>query len=292
MEKPKERNAEFGAWLSIGVYVVLSILKLTVGYLAGSEALRADGLNNTSDIVASLAVLIGLRISKKPADADHRYGHSRAETIASMIASFIMIAVGLEVLSGSLSKLVHGEITKPDMTAVWVAFFSAGVMYLVYRYNIRLANRANSHALKAAAQDNLSDAMVSLGTVVGIFGAIWGLVWLDGVTAGIVGILIFKTGWGIFREASHMLTDGFDESELEKMKTTVQAMEGIETVKDIKGRGHGNQVFVDLTIEVDHEMSVYESHKITERVERLLVKKHKVTSAHVHIEPYMPETGR
>lgn len=281
------KRAEYGAWVSIGVYIVLSLLKIGSGWWGKSEALLADGLNNTSDIFASLAVLIGLRISNKPADADHQYGHSRAETIASMVASFVMFGAGVEVLRSAFSKIAQKDIAAPDLFAAWVAIFSAIAMYAVYRFNRALAQRTQSHALKAAALDNRSDALVSLGTFVGVIGAIYGLPWLDAATAILVGLLIWKTAWDIFREATHMLTDGFDEHELVKYKETVLALDGVEGVRDIKGRVHGNQIFVDVVIEVDHEMNVLESHEITEHVENKLQEKHQVMQVHVHIEPYI-----
>lgn len=114
---------------------------MAVGLAFHSEALRADGLNNTTDIIASLAVLIGLRISQKPPDEDHPYGHFRAETIASMIASFIMMVVGLEVLYSSGEMLFNPKETTPDMIAAWTAAGSAVVMFLVFLYNKRLAKR-------------------------------------------------------------------------------------------------------------------------------------------------------
>lgn len=94
------KRGEKGAILNIAAYLILAAVKLVIGLIYHSEALRADGLNNATDIVASLAVLIGLRISQRPADSDHAYGHYRAETISSLIASFIMMAVGIEVLIG------------------------------------------------------------------------------------------------------------------------------------------------------------------------------------------------
>ena len=99
------RAGEKGAWLSIGAYIFLSAMKLIVGYIGMSAALKADGLNNTTDIIASIAVLIGLRISQRPPDVNHQYGHLRAETIASLVASFIMMVVGLQVLSTSIRSL-------------------------------------------------------------------------------------------------------------------------------------------------------------------------------------------
>ena len=101
------RAGEKGAWLSIGTYIFLSAMKLTVRLFRYSSALQADGLNNTTDIIASIAVFIGLRISQKPPDSNHPYGHLRAETIASLIASFIMMVVGLQVLSTSIKGLWH-----------------------------------------------------------------------------------------------------------------------------------------------------------------------------------------
>ncbi|MGG1550412.1 cation diffusion facilitator family transporter [Paenibacillus ferrarius] len=282
----KGKQAEYGAWLSIGVYIGLSLLKLGIGFWGDSKALMADGLNNTTDIIASLAVLIGLKISKKPADTDHRYGHSRAETVASMVASFIMVAVGLEVLTNSVLKLIRGDVQSPSLLAAVAAAIAAFIMYAVYRYNLRLAEQTNSHALKAVAADNKSDAWVSLGTVVGIVMSVLGLAWLDNVTAILVGGMICKTGWDIFREATHMLTDGFDEEELRKYKVTIAAVDGVENVLDIKGRSHGNQIFVDLTIAVRSELSVSDSHDITENVENELIDKHQVHHVHVHIEPH------
>lgn len=102
------KRGEKGAILNIAAYLILAAVKLVIGLIYHSEALRADGLNNATDIVASLAVLIGLRISQRPADSDHAYGHYRAETISSLIASFIMMAVGIEVLIGGAKAIVSG----------------------------------------------------------------------------------------------------------------------------------------------------------------------------------------
>lgn len=109
------RKGERGAWISISAYLVLSAFKLICGYLFASSALLADGFNNVTDIVASLAVLIGLRISQKPPDSDHAYGHMRAETIAALVASFIMAMVGIQVIYGSIRSLVAGTETEPDI---------------------------------------------------------------------------------------------------------------------------------------------------------------------------------
>ena len=130
---------ERGAMISIIAYLVLSVLKLVIGYLSDSAALKADGLNNTTDIIASIAVLVGLRLSQRPPDKDHGYGHWKSETIASMVASFIMLAVGIQVLNEAVSSMFQGGQETPHIGAAYVGVFSAIVMYFVYRYNKKIA---------------------------------------------------------------------------------------------------------------------------------------------------------
>ncbi|WP_068775677.1 cation diffusion facilitator family transporter [Paenibacillus sp. FJAT-26967] len=279
------KEGERGAWTSIIAYIALSALKLWIGYTAGSSALTADGLNNTTDLVASIAVLIGLRISRRPPDKDHPYGHFRAETVAALVASFIMFAVGIQVFIGAVRSFGAPVIETPDMIAAWTALACAAVMYGVYLYNIRLARKINNKALTAAAYDNRSDAYVSLAAFAGILGAQMGLPWLDPCTALLVAILICKTAWGIFIDASHALTDGFDDTKLESFKNTVAETPGVESIEDLRARVHGNQVLVDVVIVVDHRLNVAESHDIAEHVEKRMFNKHKVGHVHVHIEP-------
>lgn len=279
------KQAEKGAWLSISVYTVLSLMKLWVGYVFHSEALTADGFNNTTDIIASIAVLIGLRISRKPPDSDHPYGHFRAETIASLIAALIMAAVGIQVLIAACLQILHNNAIVPDPIAAWAALLSAAVMIVVYAYNRKLSNKVNSPSILAAAKDNLSDALVSIGAFTGIIGASFGWPWLDPLAAMIVGLIICKTAWDIFWDSSHALTDGFDKSKLDVFKSTIERTPGVESIGDLKARVHGNQVLVDVTIHVNEELSIAEGHEISEKVEDRMLKKHQIFHVHVHIEP-------
>lgn len=279
------KQSEKGAWLSLIAYILLSAIKLFIGNVSGSQALLADGLNNSTDIIASIAILIGLKISRRPPDSNHSYGHFRAETVAALIASFIMIAVGVQVLYQGVNKFIQPALETPDLLAAWTAAGCAVVMIAVYLYNIRLARALHSNAMQAVAQDNRSDAMVSMGAFIGIIGSQFGLPWLDPVTAVIVGLLICKTAIQIFSKATHDLTDGFDAGELELMKQTVAEIEGVESIKDIKARVHGNNVLVDTTVLVDSRLNVVQSHDITEEIEDQLKGRHQVADVLVHIEP-------
>ncbi|OKP94017.1 cation diffusion facilitator family transporter [Paenibacillus sp. P32E] len=279
------KQSEKGAWLSLFAYILLSAIKLFMGTASNSQALLADGLNNSTDIIASLAILAGLKISRRPPDSNHSYGHFRAETVAALVASFIMIAVGLQVLYQGVNKFIQPALETPDLVSAWTAAGCAIVMFAVYMYNIRLARRLNSNAMQAVAQDNRSDALVSIGAFIGIVGSQFGLPWLDPLTATIVGGLICKTAWDIFRKATHDLTDGFDANKLELMKQTVANIEGVESIKDIKARIHGNNVLVDTTVLVDSNLNVVQSHDITEKIEDQLKDLHQVANVLVHIEP-------
>ena len=279
------KRGERGAIISIVAYICLSILKLVVGYLADSEALKADGLNNATDIISSFAVLIGLKLSQRPADDDHPYGHWKAENVASLVASFIMMVVGIQVVLKAIASIYQGTNETPDVLSAWVGIFCALIMYLVYRYNKKLASEINSQSVMAAAKDNLSDAWVSIGTTVGIVGSQFNLPWIDPLAALIVGFLICKTAWDIFREATHFLTDGFDENEIKSYKETIQGTYGVKGIKDIKARNYGNNVVVDVVILVNSNLDVTSAHDIATRVEDELIKENHVYDVHVHVEP-------
>lgn len=279
------KAGEKGAWLSIFTYIFLSLSKLLFGFFGNSEALLADGLNNSTDVIASIAVLVGLKIARKPPDKNHQYGHFRAETIASLIAAFIMISVGIQVIIEGVKSLTDEGNIIPDMFTGWVALLSSIIMFLVYFYNINLAKKINSQSIKAAAKDNLSDSLVSIGAFIGISGSQYGFYWLDTVTAIIVGIIIIKTAIEIFKETVLELTDGFEIEELEQIRNTVSTNPDIKRVKSIKARMHGNQTFVDITIVTDNTLNVFESHQITVEVEKSLMEKHQIRNAHIHIEP-------
>ncbi|WP_316571217.1 cation diffusion facilitator family transporter [Neobacillus sp. YIM B06451] len=286
-----ERNSrlkagETGAWVSIFAYILLSSCKLAAGKFGNSEGLMADGLNNMTDVVASIAVLIGLKISRKPPDKDHHYGHYRAETIASLVAAFIMLGVGIEVLVNGIQSFFEDNKAVPDWLAAWTALGSAAVMLGVYSYNKRLAKKINSAAIRAVAQDNRSDAFVSIGALAGIIGSRIGIVWLDMLAAVIVGLIICKTAWEIFREASHALTDGFDVSKVPGLRQTINGTPGVKGVTEIKARTHGNQTLIESTILVDPSLTIIEGHAITEEIEKGLKTKHGVGYAIIHVEPY------
>ncbi|MDT0744140.1 cation diffusion facilitator family transporter [Mammaliicoccus sciuri] len=278
------RIAQRGAYISLVTYIILSILKFVVGTTYNSSALKADSLNNLTDIFVSVAVLIGLKISIKPADKNHPYGHMKTENITTLIVSFIIMFVGIEVISSNIPKLLQGDYSEPSTLTIWVSFISGIIMILVYLFNWKLAIKTKSTSLKSAAKDNLSDALVSTGTGIGLIFTQFGLPIIDIILAVILGFIIVYTGFTIFKESIFTLSDGFHEKDLNNYIEEIENIEGVLDVPSIKGRYHGNSVFLDVTIIVDKDLTLDEAHDICDLVEQQL-KEAGAYSSYVHPEP-------
>ena len=170
--------------------------------------------------------------------------------IAALIASFIMAMVGIQVIVEAVRSLFEGAKATPQLWSAGVAMVCAVAMWGYIYITRDLRNKLITHALMAAAKDNFSDAIVSVGAAIGIVGAQFGLPWIDSAAAIGVGLLITKTAWDIFRDSTYRLTDGFDEDKLLDLRSTIARTPGVEGIKDLKARVHGNHVLVDVVVEV------------------------------------------
>ncbi|KRL04731.1 cation diffusion facilitator family transporter [Liquorilactobacillus oeni] len=278
--------AQRGVLLNITAYIVLTLLKLVVGQLSHSATLLADGSNNLTDIFSSCAIMVGLRLARRPPDEHHQYGHWKAETIATLLTSLIMLLVGLSVLYSSIRDLFLQESSIPDIHALFVGLFSGCVMYIIYLRNTKRAAAIHSEALAAIAKDSRNDAWTSFSTTAAIIGANFSMPWLDGLAALIIGLLILKTAYNIFSASAFSLSDGFDDDLLDEYTAAVQKIPGVELVHNIQGRSYGANIFIDIIIWVDPQMTVRQSHHITEKIESLLRRKYGVFDTDVHVEPW------
>ena len=279
------RAARRGPIVSIAAYLLLTIVKLLAGHFLNSSSLIADGFNNLSDILGNVALLIGLHLASQPADADHRFGHWKIEDLSSLVTSFIMFVVGFQVLIQTVRKIFLREETVVDPLGATVGVLSAIVMCGVYLYNKGLAKKLKSSALIAAAKDNLSDAVTSIGTSIAIVAASFNLTIIDYITAIIITSFILKTAYDIFMEATFSLSDGFDERNLKAYEKAILEIPKVTKVKKQRGRSYGSNVYLDMVVEMNPDLSVYESHAITEQIEEVLSKRFSVYDTDVHVEP-------
>ncbi|CAD2072841.1 Ferrous-iron efflux pump FieF [Jeotgalicoccus aerolatus] len=280
--------AQRGAYLSIFTYIILAVLKYYFGVEYDSAAVRADALNNMTDIFASLAVLIGLKISIRPPDDNHPYGHLKSENIASLVVSFIIIFVGLQVLMENVPAVFSPAEQAPNPVVIYVSIFSGLVMLAVFFINRKLAEKTKSTSLKSASMDNFSDSMISLGTAAGLILTQLGLPIADVIIASILGLLIMYTGLKILKDAVFALSDGYNDADLIEHKEDVLEVNGVLDVKSIKGRYHGSSIFLDVTIIVDPDISITDAHMICDRVEEHMHDKG-IMSLYVHPEPKLHE---
>lgn len=279
------RIAKRGPIVSIVAYLVISIAKLIFGYSFHSNSLVADGFNNLSDIVGNVALLFGLHLASQPADANHKFGHWKFEDLSSLITSFIMFIVGFQVLIQTLQAIFFGKETAIDPLGAIVGVISALIMLLVYAYNKHLSKRVKSSALVAASKDNLSDAITSIGTSIAIVAASLNLPIIDRIAAIVITFFILKTANDIFMQSAFSLSDGFDNKHLKKYEAAILEIPKITAVKSQRGRTYGSNVYLDIVLEMNPDLSVYESHAITEQVEQLLSERFAVYDIDIHVEP-------
>jgi len=299
MTQQRFAKAEFAAWLGIFGNLALAIMKGVVGFLSGSQALIADAANSASDVAGSFAVLIGLRAAKRPPDKDHPYGHGKAESIAAIIVSVLLLLVGFEVARNAVTTIFFsdGPIPVPDSYAIWALLAAIVVKEILFRYKFQLGKQLNSQALIATAWDHRSDVMASSAALVGVGGAVlggmYGIGWLayaDPVAGLLVAGLVLRMGYKLIMESIHNTLDHVLHAEdAEELLHAAQNVKGVITVDDLRAREHGHYVIVDAKISVNPRITVLEGHDIAKAVKQELMNKFShVSDVFVHVNPYDP----
>ncbi|MGL4662657.1 MAG: cation diffusion facilitator family transporter [Culicoidibacterales bacterium] len=278
-------KSELGIALSFIMYSIATSLKLTFGFLFQSAALLADGLNSLSDVIATIIIFIGVRVAKKPDDANHHYGHQRYEQIASIIAVVVMMFAGFEAIRQGFFKMLNPAVVDMNIIGVFVSIIAACVVMVSGLANWSIYKKTKAMANKVIFYDNLGDALVSLLTAVALLFVVFHFYFADGIASVLIGFVIIKSSYGLLLEAAHQLSDGFDEQVAKKYTELVSSVEGVLSVTQLRGRIHGIHHYIELTIEVDELLSLVDAHLIAERVERCLLEETDTAEVIVHYEP-------
>jgi len=276
--------------LSIGFWVnaVLMVGKLLAGHFDNSEAVFADGMESAADFIAILASMVALRIGRKPYDDAHPYGHGKAESIAAIIVSLVIFGTGGWILFRSVHSIIDGAYEIPAAVAVAAAFLTIITKEALYRYSIGVGKQLGSPAILAAAKDHRKDAITSIGTLVGVTGAFFGLAVMDPIAAGLTSLFIFHIGYETFMGAAHELMDGvpFDACVDDYVKVA-EGVEGVEHVHEIRCRRSGQYLIVDLKLDMAPEMTVKRSHAISTEVKKRIFEGFPhVGDVMIHINPH------
>lgn len=268
--------------------VVLSVFKILSGIIARSGAMVADGIHTLSDVVTTIAVMIGMKLSTKPDDSDHPYGHEKIEAVVSKLLAILLAITAIGIGYSGIKNIIHSDFTRPGMLALVAAVISIAVKEWMYHYTVRAAKKIDSPSLKADAWHHRSDAFSSVGTLIGIGGAIAGIEILDPIASIAVCVMIIRVSVEIYIQAYNQLIDkAASQEDINKIKEIISGVKGVYCIDDIKTRIHGPRIFVDVEISVDGNLTVYEGHQIAQEVhDKIESNMPDVKHCMVHVNPY------
>lgn len=285
-----ERTVMHISFLSIIGNTLLSVLKLLAGLLAHSGAMMSDAIHSASDVFSTIVVIIGVKISGKESDKEHPYGHERLECVAAIVLATILAVTGLGIGWAALQKILEADydnLTVPGVLALAAAILSIVVKEAMFWYTRAGAKRIDSGALMADAWHHRSDALSSVGALIGIGGARLGFPILDPVASLIICAFIEKAAFEIFMDAVDKMVDkACDEETEEQMRGCVLQQAGVIAVDLLQTRTFGNKIYVDVEIRADGNIPLREAHDIAETVHDTIEREFpKVKHIMVHVNP-------
>lgn len=287
-------------WVGFGLNLVLTAFKLFAGVVGHSGAMVADAMHSLSDFATDIVVLVGFRFVSKPADRGHDYGHGKYETLATAVIGGALLLAGASILWGGACKVWHsikgGHLEAPGGIALVAALVSIVTKEWLYRYTVATGKRINSQAVIANAWHHRSDAFSSIGTMLGIGGAlVLGEKWhiLDPLAAVVVSVFIIKVAIDISSGSIKELMEESLSDEVEgEILRIVAAFQGVTHPHNLRTRRIGMDIAVDLHIRVDGDMRVEDAHEITSGIEREIRGRFgPSTFISIHIEPAIGRPG-
>lgn len=289
-ENAYEKTAMRISFVSIIMNILLSLFKLLAGVLSHSGAMISDAIHSASDVFSTIVVMIGVKISGKESDKEHPYGHERMECVAAIILATILALTGIGIGWSALVKILggeYGQLMVPGVLALVAAVISIVVKEGMFWYTRAGAKRIDSGALMADAWHHRSDALSSVGALVGIGGARLGFAILDPIASLVICIFVEKAAFDIFMDAVNKMVDKACDDETEqKMRNCVMGQEGVMGVDLLRTRTFGNKIYVDIEICVDGDKSLREAHGIAETVHDSVEREFsKVKHIMVHVNP-------
>lgn len=273
--------------ITVIMNILLSFIKLMAGIIGHSTSMISDGVHSLSDVMSSIGVFIGLRISQKPADGEHPYGHEKFEAVLSKILAFILFITGLSIGFSAIESILSGSYVEPKLIALWAAILSIVTKEWMYHYTIRQAKKIESTALAADAWHHRSDALSSVGALIGIIGARIGYPILDPLASLVITLIILKVAIDIFVDATNQVIDKAASPELiDEITEQIDLVDGVLAIDSLKTRIHSNRIYVDLEISVEPTLSLIEAHAIAESVHYQLEQNiYQIKHCTVHVNP-------
>lgn len=288
----EKRMANRVSIITIIINLVLSVLKFLVGFFGHSQALISDAIHSASDVVSTVAVMFGINLSDKKSDTSHPYGHERIECIFSIILAMMLFITGAGIGITAIKNIASGaEIDVPGKMALIAAAVSIAVKEWMYHYTKRAAKKINSSSMLADAWHHRSDALSSVGSLIGVGGALLGFTICEPIASIVICIFIGKASVDIFMDAVNRLIDrSCTDEETEKIRECIMEIDGVKNIDKLMTRRFGSKIYVDLEISEDADMTLAEAHSIAELVHDNIEEKiPEVKHCMIHVNPLAEE---
>ncbi len=274
--------------VSIAMNVVLSVVKIAVGLIARSGALVADGIHSVSDVLTTIMAMVGVYMSSRGSDEDHQYGHEKYEPVIGKLMAIFLFVTGTLIAFNAIKNIQVGVVEVPTHLAIYGAVLSIIVKEAMYHYTMRGAKIIESSVLKADAWHHRTDAISSVGSFIGIWGAMNGWPLMEPIAAIAIGVLIIKVAVDIYIQSIRELIDtAADPDTLEDIWAVIMETSGVIEIDDLKTRIHVNRLYVDVEISVNADLTLRQAHRIAEdvhdRIENIVPR---VKHCMVHVNPY------
>ncbi|MBE9518233.1 MAG: cation transporter [Bacteroidetes bacterium] len=285
----REQKIIRASWWAIAGNALLAFLKLAAGFISGSFAVIADGIDSVSDIVSSVVVLVAARIIARPPNIKFPYGYKKADTVATKVLSFIIFFAGAQLAYSTVRILVAGAtMATPGRLAIWVTLISILGKFFLTLLLSRTGKKVESTMLIANAKNMRNDILLSLSVLVSlIFTVVLKEPLIDRLIALLISLFIMYTGFKIFMKSNIDLMDGIDNTEVyDKLFQSVHSVEGAHNPHRVRARKIGHYYMINLDIEVDPDLPVKEAHDIAKKVENSIKSNlRNIYDVMVHVEP-------
>ncbi|WP_195576002.1 cation diffusion facilitator family transporter [Paenibacillus sp. 1001270B_150601_E10] len=294
MAEGRLSQAEKGSWISMIVNAVVAVIKAAAAFFSGSFALLADAVHSLSDSFCALAVWSGLKLSKKPPERKHPYGYGKRESVVMILVAVWMFVVGIELIMQAGRNLYAGEGSAPSWYAFAVLLAAYVIKAALHQYRLRQSKSISSRLLLAYAAEHRFDIIMTVIVLTGMTGALLGyelqqswLMLLDPIAGAAVAVLLLWKGYQLIQRAIQAAWDHelMDEEAMPLMRS-IQSVDGVILIKELKATEHGHYVMVEVTISVNPNLSVAEGYLVGERVKEHLMHRYlHVADVEVHVHP-------
>lgn len=266
--------------------LAVALAKFIYGSISHSAAMQADGIHSIFDSAGNVVALIGITLATRPADRSHPYGHFKLETFASMVIGLMLVLAAYQVGSSAVSSLMSGEyhtVVTPLSFVVMVSTLAINLFVTIYER--RMGNALKSDILKADASHTLSDCLVSIGVIIGLVLVSFGIEMADDIMALIVMVAILFTAFDVFKSSFVTLSDEARLPE-DDVKKLVESIPGVEEAHRVRTRGLQSEIYLDMHVLVDPQMSVADSHRLVDDIESAIEDAYpEVRDILIHVEP-------